>query len=97
MQEQLPSTLPVCSSSTDINDMPPPKKAKKDSDAAEIVSWTDDEVELLLGVVRSYSSQKDYEELEWEIVKSKYEDISRKSIQNRWKNCLHYKTLQIEQ
>ena len=86
MQERLPSTLPVCSSSTDINDVPPPKKAKKDSDAAEIVSWTDDEVELLL--VRSYSSQKDYEELEWEIVKSKYEDISRKSIQNRWKNCM---------
>ena len=29
-------------------------------------SLTDDEVELLLEVVRSYFSQKDYEGLEWE-------------------------------
>ena len=40
--------------------MPPQKKTKKDSDATETVSLTDDEKELLLGVVRSYSSQKDY-------------------------------------
>ena len=57
------------------------------------VSWTDDEVELLLGVVCSYSSQKDYE---WESAKSKCED-RRKSIRIRRKNCLHYKTLRIEQ
>ena len=68
MRERLPSTLPVGSSSTDINNMPPSKKAKKDSNAAETVSWTDDEVELLLGVVRSYSLQKDYKGLEWESV-----------------------------
>ena len=74
-----------------------PKKAKRDSDAAETVSWTDDEVELLLGAARLYSFQKDYEGLEWESVKSKYEDIRRKSIQIRWNNCLHYKTLRIEQ
>ena len=35
------------------------------------------EVELLLGVVRAYSSQKNYEGLEWESVKSKYEDIRK--------------------
>ena len=97
MRERLPSTLNVCSSSTDINNMPPPQKAKNNSDAAETVSWTDDEVELLLGVVRSYSSQKDYQGLEWESVISKYEDIRRKSIRIRWKNCLHYKTLRTEQ
>ena len=39
--------------------MPPKKKARVDPDAAEAnLSWTDDEVELLLGVVRAYSSQK---------------------------------------
>ena len=44
--------------------MPPRKSSRTDSDATENVSWIDDEVELLLGVVRSYSSQKDYEGLE---------------------------------
>ena len=33
--------------------------------AEENFSWTDDEVKLLLVVVRAYSSQKDYEGLEW--------------------------------
>ena len=33
-------------------------RSKTDQDATENVSWTDDEVELLLGVVRSYNSQK---------------------------------------
>ena len=45
--------------------MPPKKKARVDPDGTETnLSWTDDEVELLLGVVRAYSSQKDYEGLE---------------------------------
>ena len=77
--------------------MPPPKKAKKNSDAAETVSWTDDEVELLLRVVRSDSSEQDDEGLEWESAKSKYEDIRRKSVGIRWKTGLHYKTLRIDQ
>ena len=51
MRERLTSTLRVCSSSTDINNIPP---EKKDLGAAETVSWTDDEVELLLVVVRSF-------------------------------------------
>ena len=51
--------------------MPPKKKARVNPDATEEnLSWTDDEVELLLAVVRAYSSQKDYEGLEWESVKS---------------------------
>ena len=41
------------------------------------MSWTDDEVGLLLGVVLSYNSQKDYEGLERESVKNKYEDIRK--------------------
>ena len=45
--------------------MPPKKKARVNPDATEEnLSWTDDEVELLLAVVRAYSSQKDYEGLE---------------------------------
>ena len=58
--------------------MAPKKKARVDPDSTEAnLSWTDDEVELLLGVVRAYSSQKDYEGLEWVSVKSKYEDIRK--------------------
>ena len=64
-------------SSFDKVKMAPKKKARVDPDATEAnLSWTDDEVELLLGVVRGYSSQKNYEGLEWESVNSKYEDIS---------------------
>ena len=54
---------------------PKPKKARRESENSEVLNWTDNEVELLLGVVRSYSSQKDLDGLEWESVKSKYEDI----------------------
>ena len=58
--------------------MPPKKKARVNPDATEEnLTWTDDEVELLLAFVRAYSSQKDYEGLEWESVKSKYEDIRK--------------------
>ena len=54
---------------------PKPKKARRESENSEVLNWTDNEVELLLGVVRSYSSLKDFDGLEWESVKSKYEDI----------------------
>ena len=44
--------------------MPPKKRPGPHSDATENVSWTDDEVEHLLAVSRSYSSQNyDYEGL----------------------------------
>ena len=57
-------------SSFDKVKMAPKKKARVDPDSTEAnLNWTDDEVELLLGVVRAYSSQKDYEGLEWESVK----------------------------
>ena len=54
---------------------PKPKKARRESENSEVLNWTDNEVELLLGVVWSYSSQKYFDGLEWESVKSKYEDI----------------------
>ena len=41
----------------------PKMRPKTDSDATQNVSWTDDEAEQFLGMVRSYSSQKDYEGL----------------------------------
>ena len=56
-------------------------RSKTDQDATENISWTDDEVDLLLGVVRLYNSQKDYEALEWESVKSKYEDIRKDFVE----------------
>ena len=56
------------------------KRPRTDSDATGNVDWTDDEVELPLGVVRSYSFQKDQEGLEWEIVKNQYEDIRKEFI-----------------
>ena len=63
--EWLPSS--VLFLSFDKVKMPLKKKARVDPDATEAnLSWTDDKVELLLGVVRAYSSQKDYEGLEWE-------------------------------
>ena len=40
--------------------MPPKKKSKlgEEIQGRENLTWTDEEVELLLGVVRSYASQK---------------------------------------
>ena len=37
-------------------------------------------VELLLEVVRAYFFQKDYEGLQWESIKSKYEDIRNEFV-----------------
>ena len=47
------------------------KRSKADSNSTESVSWRDKEVELLLGVVCSYSLEKDHGGLEWESMKSK--------------------------
>lgn len=72
-------TILVFVASFDKNKMAPTNKARVDQDAHSAVnlSWTDDEVELLVGAVRAYSSQKDYEGLEWESIKNKYEDIRK--------------------
>ena len=62
--------------------MPPKKKSKlgEESQRSENLTWTDEEGELLLGVVRSYASQKDFDGIEWESVKNKYEDIRQQFI-----------------
>ena len=58
--------------------MPPKKKVRVDPNATEAnLSWIDNKVELLLGVVCAYSSQKEGLEWETESVKSKYEDARR--------------------
>ena len=50
-------TSQVFVASFDKNKMPPRKEARVDQGASDAnLSWTDDEVELLLGVVRAYSS-----------------------------------------
>ena len=43
---------------------PKPKKARRESENSEVLNWSDNEVELLLGVARSYSSQKDFDGVE---------------------------------
>ena len=77
-------------SSFDKVKMAPKKKARVDTDSTEAnLSWTDDEVELLLGVVRAYSSQKDYEGLEWESVKStKISEKTSSPCMNNKMDCL---------
>ena len=59
----LPSTLFMCwGKNADLN-------------STQNVNWTNNKVELLLGVVLSYLLQKDHEGLEWESIKSKYKDV----------------------
>jgi hypothetical protein len=62
--------------------MPPKKKSKlgEESKGSENLTWSDEEVELLLRVVRAYASQKDFDGIEWESVKNKYEDIRQQFI-----------------
>lgn len=37
--------------------------------------WTDDECELLLSVALQYKVQKSSEGIDWESIKSKYDDV----------------------
>ncbi|XP_028414903.1 uncharacterized protein LOC114537992 [Dendronephthya gigantea] len=60
--------------------MPPKKKVRTQSvgdknEQQNNLIWSDDEVEILLGVVQAYASGKEFGGVEWESVKSKYEDI----------------------
>ena len=45
------------------------EKAKKD------FQWTDDEAELLLSITYNYKTAKAVDGVDWESIKSKYEDI----------------------
>jgi hypothetical protein len=77
--------------------MQPKKKSKlgeEESQGSENLTWTDEEVELLLGDVRTYASQKDFDGIEWESVKNKYEDIRQQFIDvYKQSDCKHDATL----
>ena len=64
--------------------MPPKKKAKteptQEKDHSSNLVWSDDEIELLLGAVQAFASEKEFEGVEWESVKSKYEDIRKELV-----------------
>ena len=48
---------------------------KKENEAREDFKWTDDESELLLNVTHDYKVKKVSENVDWESVKTKYDDI----------------------
>ena len=54
--------------------MPPKKEESKKEKKKEFV-WSDDEAELLLNVANDYKVSKAAESVDWESVKSKYDDI----------------------
>ena len=64
--------------------MPPKKEAKpeptQEKEHLSSLVRSDDEIELLLGVVQAFASEKEYEGVEWESVKSKYEDIRKQFV-----------------
>lgn len=62
--------------------MPPKKKAKlgEETQGSDNLTWSDEEIEMLLGVVLAYASQMDFNGIEWESVKNKYEDIRQQYI-----------------
>ena len=51
-----------------------PKKTSKKMPQKKDFQWTDDEAELLLSTCYDYKSAKALDGVEWESVKSKYED-----------------------
>ena len=64
--------------------MPPKKKAKteptQEKEHLSNLVWSDDEIELLLGVVQAFASEKEFEGAELESVKSKHEDIRKEFV-----------------
>ena len=51
-----------------------PAESEKNAGNVNFV-WTDDEVELLLGVIIHFKAEKEAEGYDWESVKTKYESI----------------------
>lgn len=63
--------------------MPPKKKAKSDDkENTTTLVWTDDEIQILLETVRDFKSEKAYESIDWESIKTKYEKITENFIKN---------------
>ena len=52
-----------------------PKKTSKKTPQKKDFQWTDDEAELLLSICYDYKSAKALDGVDWESVKSKYEDV----------------------
>ena len=48
---------------------------KKENETREDFKWTDDESELLLSVTHDYKVKKKYQNVDWESVKTKYDEI----------------------
>ena len=57
--------------------MKPKKKTKTNEgkDKAASFTWTDEEIELLLDVIRHYKSDKEGRGFDWQSVKTKYDDL----------------------
>ena len=47
------------------------------------IRWTDSDLEILLECVKEFKAQKEYEGVDWESVKEKYEIIRLRFIKNR--------------
>ena len=55
----------------------PPKKNKGEKGKKKDCIWTDSEAELLLNVAIGYKTSKAAESVDWVLVKSKYDDITK--------------------
>ena len=77
-------SIPCRHSKIRLQIMPPKKKAKtqpqQEKEQSSNLVWSDDEIELLLGVVQAFTSEKEFQGVEWESVKSKYEDIRKEFV-----------------
>ena len=54
------------------------KDNEKSKEKNQAFVWTDDEVRSLLEVTKEYKTQKESESIDWESVRTKYDDILEK-------------------
>ena len=54
------------------------KDNEKGKEKNQAFVWTNDEVRLLLEVTKEYKTQKESESIDWESVRTKYDDILEK-------------------
>ena len=59
------------------------KNNNKKCPEKETVRWSDDLIEKLLESVKEFKAQEEYEGVDWESVKDKYENIRSLFIKNR--------------
>lgn len=53
----------------------------------DFIKWEDRDIELLLECTKKYKTEKEYDSVNWESVKSKYEDIRVIFVRNRGEGC----------